>query len=361
MTRLAHCDTRYADAEQDQPDEHLDGARAPDEQSIRYTTNATTATSRTASATSRQLDRQVSRRYCQRRRAPVSDDRRSSLACRGGSEASRIAAATSPPAAPRPRRARAGTRRRPARTRSRPPACRAGALPPARPVSSPMKLLRDGPTSSGRPSARQLIQPPEQRHAVLRPPCAKPIPGSSTIRSSGTPAGHRARERRLELALHLAHHVVVDGVPRHVAGVPRMCISTTGHAAVAQRAPAWRDRRARDVVHEVGARFERGVAPRAPSGCRPRSAWRTPLHAAPRSPAPRAASPPRRAPARRPVGWTRRPRRAGRPPPPRAGARAPPRRARSAWRPPSENESGVTFTTPMKKGRARRRRRPPIA
>ena len=71
-----------------------------------------------------------------------------------------------------------------------------------------------------------------------------------------------------------------------------------------------------------------------------------------RRPARRGAAPRRRTRDRRRGGSTRRRRRAGRRRRPRARARARRRRRGRGNSPPSENESGVTFTTPMTAGRA---------
>ena len=106
----------------------------------------------------------------------------------------------------------------------------------------------------------------------------------------------------------------------------------------------------RDVVHEHRAGAGGGARHRGLGGV-DRQRDRAPLPRAARSPASPAAAPRRPAPARRRGAWTRRRRRRG-PRPRRPCARhARPPRPGPGTRPPSENESGVTFSTPITAGR----------
>src|SRR5439155_1038098 len=78
----------------------------------------------------------------------------------------------------------------------------------SRPVIAPTKDLRETPTHSGRPSAARAGRPASTAtsQACQTTPASrkKPMPGSSTIRSSGTPAARAAASAVVRIRVTLA-------------------------------------------------------------------------------------------------------------------------------------------------------------
>ena len=248
---------------------------------------------------------------------------------------------------------------------------------PPRAAPAPRRPAAGALPQSGEPGQRRLARPAdEQRHAereqrllareqleVVRRRLAEADAGvDDDALARRCP---RARGRGDALAQEggdLGDDVVVDRPrPASIAASPRMCIRQTPHAgcaATSSSAPGARS--ARDVVDDVGAEVERDAHHLDLGRCRPRPGSR--------------ARPPPRAPAGR--GRARRRRLTGSAPgrldsPPMSRMSAPSasscsQRAiaapSSTPAPPSENESGVTLTMPITRGRARsiaKRRRLP--
>ena len=214
----------------------------------------------------------------------------------------------------------------------------------AAPAILPRKLLREVPTTTGRPMAT-ISSRRRSSSRLWSTVLPKPMPGSSQTRSSSDALPHGERESLLEERLHLGDDVVVARVVLHGARLAEHVHEAAIGAAT--RRPAGHagvEAEGGDVVDDRGAGSQGGARPRPAWWCR----WTA------RSPAAASRSTTgitrellrRRRPAPRPAGWTRRRCRASPPPP----AEPPPvlhRRVASRNSPPSEKESGVTFMTPM--------------
>ena len=85
-----------------------------------------------------------------------------------------------------------------------------------RPVSRPRKPLREAPTTSGRPSAAQLVEPAQQLEVVLDR-LAEADPGVELDALLGHALGDRERHPVLEERLHVGDDVVVARVVLHRA------------------------------------------------------------------------------------------------------------------------------------------------
>ena len=217
-----------------------------------------------------------------------------------------------------------------------------------RPVMLPRNDFRDVPITSGRPSVTSSTRR-RSSSRLCSTVLPNPIPGSSRILLLGRPRGDRERHPLLEERPDVADDVVVARVCCIVRG-RRACASGSSRTRPRSRPPR-PSRIGAERGHVVDQRRARATAaPRRPppSRCRPRSRRRRlAVRTAPRSPAAPVAvplGPTGSAPGR---ASTRRRRRASRRRRPRARARG-----RHGVRvedsdPPSENESGVTFTTPM--------------
>ncbi len=143
----------------------------------------------------------------------------------------------------------------------------------ARRSSAPMKPLRDTPTRTGYPSAATRSSAAQEREVVLdRLPEA----------DAGIDDDRVGRDRRPRRAASRARGEERRAPPRPrrgsagrrciVAGVPRMCISTTGTSASAHSGQHRRiEAPAPNVVHQVGAGVERGSGDRRLAWCRPRA------------------------------------------------------------------------------------------
>ena len=98
--------------------------------------------------------------------------------------------------------------------------------------------LRDAPTSTGKsrpPIVASSGRPASSSQLCASGPCRpgfllKPRPGSSTIIDGSTPSAITASTRRAELVVHLADHVGVDGPGVHVVAVPAPVHHHVGHA-----------------------------------------------------------------------------------------------------------------------------------
>ncbi len=98
-------------------------------------------------------------------------------------------------------------------------------VPPSRslatePSTAPMKLLREVPITSGRPSLRN--SPSRRSNSKL---CSlvfpNPIPGSSQTRSSSIPALDGEFQSLNQKSLYLVDDVLVHGVRLHRPGIPQ--------------------------------------------------------------------------------------------------------------------------------------------
>ena len=215
-----------------------------------------------------------------------------------------------------------------------------------------MNRLRRGPTSTGHAEMMERADVAQQREVVLEG-LAEPDPGSTHSRSRSIPAATAASIALAEEAAHLGHHVVVRaGRPASSSARPacasgpcrRRCSATTPN--IAGSAPA-------ETSFTIdGARLDRGSRDARPCACRPMTGTSGARPRSVGSPARRGASSSSAATGRSPAGSTprRRPgcRRRRRP----AASRAPRRRPRRRSSPPSENESGVTFTMPITRVRS---------
>src|SRR6266566_1916827 len=217
-----------------------------------------------------------------------------------------------------------------------------------RPVAAPRNRLRDGPTATGYPKPTTVASSSSRRKfcsGVL----ANPKPGSTTIRSRATPpASARAAAAPSSAATSPAtcRYTASESI---VSGVPRMCI-TIIPAPAAPTTPA-------SVASNASPETSFTTAAPAASAARATAALRVSTEMGPR---------PRRTScsitgATRPIssstGTGAEPGRVDSPPTsssshPSATNRSACATARStvAKRPPSENESGVTFTMPMRTG-----------
>ena len=183
-------------------------------------------------------------------------------------------------------------------------------------VSPPGSACARSPTTIGRPSDRKAsrLRRISRLCAVVLP---KPMPGSMSRFSSFEPLVHRPVEPLHEEGVHLLDHVLVDRVVLHGLGLAQHVHEDHRAAGVADHGHHLRVHAQRgDVVDHVGARPPAPGPPPGPCRCRPRCG--------------RAASPARalhhrqhppqlllqRTPGRSRAGWTPRPRRRGRRPPP---------------------------------------------
>ena len=179
-----------------------------------------------------------------------------------------------PPTPPAPggwrrHRERAGSARPARRRAARRRGSRAGGPSASAPVSWPMKLLREAPSSTAQPSPWKMLSEPSSARlcASVLP---KPMPGSTISRARGmpaalagldarAPANRRRRARRRRSA----------GSSCMVRGSPWACIRTTGRpvsAAACQAAGIVRQRR--DVVDEMRRPPARRAASPRPCGYR---------------------------------------------------------------------------------------------
>ena len=127
------------------------------------------------------------------------------------------------------------------------------------PVSFPRKLLRDVPTTTGRPSA--TISSSRRRSSRLwSSVLPKPMPGSSQTRSSATPAADGEREPLLEERLHVRDDVVVARIVLHGARLAEHVHQAAVHAGVGHQTRELRlEAEGRHVVHDRRARVDRGA------------------------------------------------------------------------------------------------------
>ena len=208
-----------------------------------------------------------------------------------------------------------------------------------------MNDLRDVPITSGRPrsvSSSSRASSSRLCSSVL----PKPIPGSSWIRSSATPAATANAHPLLEERLDVGDDVVVARIALHRARLAEHVHQAAVDAAVGDEGRPGPGRCGTRVTSLTYWRRRR-PPPRRPraSSCRSRSA--PDVARGPRPPRSRARAP-------RSAGTGSAPGRVDSPPTsmmsaPSATSRRPcamaGRRRRTA--PPSEKESGVTLTTPM--------------
>ena len=196
----------------------------------------------------------------------------------------------------------------------------------------------------------------DQREVVRRRSCRSRCPDRRGCARAGCrpprrrrPAPRGSRRRRAARRRRRARPASSSGRPAHASGRPAG--RTPAASGEARRVVGQR----RDVVEEVGAGVEGGPRHRGVAGV-DRDRQREALGAQRRDHRDDARrSPPPPAPGRRRAGSTRRRCRGCRRPPRRAPApgRAPAAGARCA--PPSEKLSGVTFSTPISRGRSRAR------
>ena len=217
-------------------------------------------------------------------------------------------------------------------------------------MTLPSELLRESPTSSGRPIAASSSsrRTSSRLWATVLP---KPIPGSRQTSSSGDARRDREGEPLLEKTLHVRHHVVIRGVDLHRA---RLAL----HVHEAEIAARVGDdacelgiaSQSGDVVDELDAELERAPGDRRLGGVdRDRRARQVEQHLLDPLRAPRSAVTPTE------------PGRVDSPPTSTIAApqSSMPHAAVTAastrrWTPPSENESGVTLITPITDGAGNR-------
>ena len=221
---------------------------------------------------------------------------------------------------------------------------------------------RSTPSGRGQQPAEEPLAAGADHHRVARAPRARrggaagQVVGRGLAEPDARVDPDLARPRRRAPArparpgsrLDLGDHVVVAGIDLH--GVGRALHGAWPPSRRPAR-PATSCERGRHVVDQGGAGRDRGPGHRRLDACRSRPAPRRP---APRSPGRPGAAPRPRRPARRRAGSTRRRRRR---------RRRPRRPGSGPWaiatsgsrnRPPSENESGVTLSTPITSGITRR-------
>src|SRR5438094_5537291 len=228
-----------------------------------------------------------------------------------------------------------------------------------RPVAAPRKRLRDGPTATGYPKPTTVASSSSSRK-FCSAPFANPNPGSTTMRSCGTPASSAPAAAAASSAATSAATCRYTASPSIVSGVPRMCMTITP-APPSATTRASSGSKARPDTSLITA------APAA-SAARATAALRVSTDTGPK---------PRRASCSI-TGATRAissgaatgaaPGRVDSPPTsssshPSATSRSACATARSAVekRPPSEKESGVTFTIPISTGWSRASVRPAIS
>ncbi len=130
------------------------------------------------------------------------------------------------------------------------------------PVSFPMKLLREGPTRSGRPRARS--SPIRARSSTLCSAVfANPSPGSRITASGRMPAAAARASAPRSSARDLRHDVAVDRPRLHVGGRAARVHEHDRGARGGDGPAELRVGEAGHVVHEVGARVERRARHRA--------------------------------------------------------------------------------------------------
>ncbi len=221
-------------------------------------------------------------------------------------------------------------------------------MPPRRssvwePSVRPMKLLREVPTRIGRPSSASWPRP-RSSSKLCRSVLPKPIPGSSQIRDSSIPAATAATSRAARKSRTSATTSPYSGLTCIVRGSPAMCMRTTP-APRSATSPAISGSPRRAVTSLTI------VAP-ASSAASATGAFEVSTEIS----APTPASPATTGSTRRSSSSTATsaaPGRVDSPPTSRisAPAAATPavrdRRPRIEIEPPSENESGVTLTTPI--------------
>ena len=94
--------------------------------------------------------------------------------------------------------------------------------PTSRPVSLPMKLLREVPTTIGRPSVAQLAEPPQQLEVVLER-LAEPDPRVDPDPLLGDPGGDGGVDPLGEERPDVVDDVVVDAGPPASSAACRAC------------------------------------------------------------------------------------------------------------------------------------------
>ena len=155
-----------------------------------------------------------------------------------------------------------------------PPGCPPAGPPTARPVIRPRKLLRETPTTTGRPSAASASQPGQQREVVLQrlaeadardPPPAPPAPGR---------ARPRPRSRAAQVVAHLRHDVVVPRVRPASSAARPACASGSRPRPIARATPAMPGSAARAETSLMmsRARLERRAPPPRPCAYPPKAA-----------------------------------------------------------------------------------------
>ena len=129
-----------------------------------------------------------------------------------------------------------------------------------------MKLLRDVPTTSGRPELAQLAEPAEQLEVVLDG-LAEADPRIEPDPLLGDPGRHRDLDPLGEERLDVVDDVVVGRVLLHRPRVPGMCIRTTPALALgAQRRHLRVAAQRGDVVDDRGPGVERRLGDRGLRG-----------------------------------------------------------------------------------------------
>ena len=217
-------------------------------------------------------------------------------------------------------------------------------------------LLREAPISTGRPS-RASAGTPARRARLCSSVLPNPMPGSRMIRS-GHAGRDRGREALGQVVADLGHDVPVARIALHRARRAAHVHQAHGGAALGhQRQQVGIAAPGGDVVHEHGARVERGPATAA-------SEVSTERASAPALPAARAGRPSGARAARRPppdrprAGCSRRRRRRSprrrRPSAPAAGGPPPDRSPRAA----RQRVGGDVEDPHDARGRARRAGRP---
>ena len=225
-----------------------------------------------------------------------------------------------------------------------------------RPVSVPRNDLRDAPTTIGQPSARSSVEPRQQRQ-VVRGRLGEAEPGIDEDAPQRHAGGHGRVDALRQLGDHLAHHVVVARVRVHVGRRAAQVAEDERTRRGARRRAAARDRARRPTTSfTISAPASSAAAATAALYVSMRDGDRAGERAHHRQHARRLlfGRHRRRARPRRLAAHVDDVGAVGDEPPPWAMAAA-----ASSEAPPSENESGVTLTTPMTIRSAPVERRPP--
>ena len=216
-----------------------------------------------------------------------------------------------------------------------------------------MKRLREAPKRIAQPSPCRMREAADQRE-IVRDGLAEADAGidqdagarDARRLGGGDPARRGSRRPRAARRRRRARPAWSSGRPARASGRP---------------AGRRRRRAARLSGSKLSAETSLSRSAPAANAARATAALRVSMEigtvdarrrAAPRSPARRGRSPRPRGPGRRRGGSTRRRCRGCRRPPPPSPGRAPTASSRRRWSPPSEKLSGVTFSTPMSRGRS---------